>query len=82
LIEACDDLGLAYALAAPTGKAAKRLGAVRKTPGAELCTGFSDSTARRSQKVPEEKLDIDFPGNRRGLDGGRPADVPAVPAVA
>jgi exodeoxyribonuclease V alpha subunit len=59
MIEACDVLGLAYALAAPTGKAAKRLEQSAKRPARTVhrLLGFN---GRTFAKGPEENLDVDF----------------------
>ena len=67
LIDACEDLGLSYELAAPTGKAAKRMEQSVKRPR-KPCTGYWASTARPSPKVPKKDRH-GFPGDRRGLDG-------------
>jgi len=59
LIDACEDPGLTYALAAPTGKAAKRLEQSAKRPACTLhrLLGFNGQTFA---KGPDDKIDVDF----------------------
>jgi exodeoxyribonuclease V alpha subunit len=59
LIDACEDPGLTYALAAPTGKAAKRLEQSAKRPARTVhrLLGFNGQTFA---KGPEDKIDVDF----------------------
>lgn len=59
LIAACEDLGLSYELAAPTGKAAKRLeqSVKRKAKTVHRLLGFNGHTF---SKGDEDKLEIDF----------------------
>ena len=59
LIDACEDPGLTYALAAPTGKAAKRLEQSAKRPAQTVhrLLGFNGQTFA---KGPEDKIDVDF----------------------
>lgn len=59
LIRSCEDLGISYALAAPTGKAAKRLEQSVKRPAQTVhrLLGFNGHTFAKGS---EEKLDVDF----------------------
>lgn len=59
LIRACEDLGISYALAAPTGKAAKRLEQSVKRPAQTVhrLLGFNGHTFAKGS---DEKLDVDF----------------------
>jgi exodeoxyribonuclease V alpha subunit len=59
LIAACEDLGLSYDLAAPTGKAAKRLeqSVKRKAKTVHRLLGFNGHTF---SKGDEDKLEVDF----------------------
>lgn len=59
IIEACEDLHLSYELAAPTGKAAKRLeqSVKRRAQTVHRLLGFNGQTFA---KGPEEKIDADF----------------------
>jgi len=59
LIAACEDLGLSYELAAPTGKAAKRLeqSVKRKAKTVHRLLGFNGHTF---SKGDEDKLEVDF----------------------
>ena len=59
LIGACEDPGLTYALAAPTGKAAKRLEESAKRPARTVhrLLGFN---GRTFAKGPDDKIDVDF----------------------
>lgn len=59
LIAACEDLGLSYELAAPTGKAAKRLeqSVKRKARTVHRLLGFNGHTF---SKGDEDKLEVDF----------------------
>ena len=59
LIAACEDLGLSYELAAPTGKAAKRLeqSVKRKAKTVHRLLGFNGHTFAKGD---EDKLEVDF----------------------
>ena len=59
LIAACEDLGLSYELAAPTGKAAKRLeqSVKREAKTVHRLLGFN---GRTFSKGDEDKLEVDF----------------------
>src|ERR1035441_9214912 len=59
LIDACEDPCLTYALAAPTGKAAKRLeqSAKRSAQTVHRLLGFNGHTFA---KGPDDKIDVDF----------------------
>ena len=59
LIGACEDLGLDYELAAPTGKAAKRMEQSVKRPAQTVhrLLGFNGQTFA---KGPDEKIETDF----------------------